>query len=561
MNAKSLLKSMPPLREQEETALNGLFTAYIFRNAAGDIWTSCCGTHKNLLQEGALTSAELDLLAARHTPEPKMRYYTCLNELESKRRVRCPYCGAEAKMKELKYCGGRKNLWEYRRGVVLRQWRGALWALAYDLYKDYRCSSPVLLREVLTAPPDKNLLGIYRFTPGKAECATKHWWSSGNPESYKAQTAPGKSGKMWDIHAPYGYCSEYGTSYEVVGLEELAKSKIKYCGAVELAQSCKPIELLTACCFYPSQIEWLHRIGLDEVIKDLVNRDVKNARAVRWEAKRPRDFLGISPQELRIMQDYCKSITMLPTLKLYRKLSEPRDRKQIPACAEIAGLFSDLRRSEMLWKRTVGRGMKPSAVVAYLKREEATGQIYLDYLDAAEKIGLDLSNPIYLTPKELHRKHDSATNAWAAMQDKEKLKAYYPRLKKLAQRYTYCDGTYFIRPPVSGEEIKREGQLLHHCVGGYADRHLNGATTILFLRDVKRPLKPLVTIEMSGNNIQQIYGWDDERTACPENPNRIPAKILYASILKPWLAWLKAGSKRDKRGLPRKTRQKEKKTA
>lgn len=35
---ESLLKSMPPLREQEEKALNGLFTAYIFRNAAGDIF-------------------------------------------------------------------------------------------------------------------------------------------------------------------------------------------------------------------------------------------------------------------------------------------------------------------------------------------------------------------------------------------------------------------------------------------------------------------------------------------------------------------------------------------
>ena len=261
------------------------------------------------------------------------------------------------------------------------------------------------------------------------------------------------------------------------------------------------------------------------------------------------------------MQDYCKSVTMLPALKLYRRLPEPRDRKQIPACAEIAGLFSDLRRSEMLWKRTVGREMRPSAVVAYLKKEEATGQIYLDYLDAAEKIGLDLNNPIYLTPKELNSKHDRATAAWAAMQDREKLKAYYPRLKKIAQRYTYGDGTYFIRPPVSGEEIKREGKELHHCVGGYADRHLKGATTILFLRDVKRPQKPLATIEVNGNSIQQIHGWDDERTACPENPSRIPAKLLYASILQPWLAWLKAGSKRDKRGLPKKIRQKEKKTA
>lgn len=61
------------------------------------------------------------------------------------------------------------------------------------------------------------------------------------------------------------------------------------------------------------------------------------------------------------------------------------------------------------------------------------------------------------------------------LQGKAKVEKYHRRLQKLVQRYTYTDGTYLIRPPVNGHEIVREGQKLHHCVGGYVDRHLNGA--------------------------------------------------------------------------------------
>ena len=87
-------------------------------------------------------------------------------------------------------------------------------------------------------------------------------------------------------------------------------------------------------------------------------------------------------------------------------------------------------------------------------------------------------------------------------------------------------------------------------MGGYADRHLNGKTTILFLRDRQSPGKSLVTMEMNGNKIVQIHGWDDERTACKANPKRKSPRELYAEFLGPWLAWLEAGSKRDKHGRP-----------
>ena len=101
-------------------------------------------------------------------------------------------------------------------------------------------------------------------------------------------------------------------------------------------------------------------------------------------------------------------------------------------------------------------------------------------------------------------------------------------------------------------EIAAEGKALKHCVGGYAERHLSGSTTILFLRDRRRPGKPLVTIEMRGKEIAQIHGYRNDLYA------KADPREKYAEILEPWLAWLAAGSRRDKRGRPIQPRKKKK---
>ena len=92
---------------------------------------------------------------------------------------------------------------------------------------------------------------------------------------------------------------------------------------------------------------------------------------------------------------------------------------------------------------------------------------------------------------------------------------------------------------------------MHHCVGGYADRHIKGKTTILFLRRQSQPKTPMVTIEMTGNRIIQIHGWDDERTPCKDNPKRKNPRVLYQDFLTVWTQWLEAGSRRDKDGKPK----------
>lgn len=544
---EQLARLAPQLTDAERRQINGLFPAYIFRRRrTGEVWTSCCGVHKCIVH--CENDRQWQVLEADHTPQPQYRWGKCLNPAESGRRVRCPWCGAEAAVKEIGRCGDGKNLWTYRRAVVLRQWRGALWVRAYDCWKDYRL-------ERWTAPPVVKMLGVYRFAPGRAEGISRPWWAGGPLGGYREQTAPGKK-KLWELSAPYGYCIEYGTGYEAVGLEELGKSTFRYCGAEDLQKHCDLIQLLTACCFYGDKIEWLHKLGLHSAVSDLVDRKKKNARLLNWSAEKPRDFLPVPVKTVQALRrDMGNSEQTVEALGLWRRLRGTGAQDSAEACGALVKIAPDYRLDHLtaLMRR---HGLAPGRLVRYL--EKGAGAVALstrlglwtDYMDAAAGVGLNLENPIFLLPRDLDRKHDETTAAWAAMQDLVKDKEYRKRLRKLTRRYSYTDGTYLVRPPVSGAEIKREGQMLHHCVGGYADRHLSGATTILFLRRRDRPGKPLVTIQMYGNAIAQIHGWDDERTACPDNPKRISCRELYGAFLEEWTGWLAAGSRRDKRGRP-----------
>lgn len=100
--------------------------------------------------------------------------------------------------------------------------------------------------------------------------------------------------------------------------------------------------------------------------------------------------------------------------------------------------------------------------------------------------------------------------------------------------------------PKSGSEIVREGKTLHHCVGGYAARHIEGKTTILFLRHEKRPERPWMTIELTGKDtIRQIHGYKNEGYNHAQDPEE-----RYAWFLDAWLGWVHAGSHRDKQKQP-----------
>lgn len=568
--AEELVRLAPELSDPEKLAINALFRAFLFkRNSTGEVWTTCCRKHV-FIRPDTDNADELRILHAPHTPEPQSRWD---NTPPPKMRAKCPYCGKKVTVKELRYSGRRKALWEYQRAVVLRQWRGALWATAWDCFKDYEGKEPVTNAPVLTMLPKAKLLGAYRFTPGKVEAATRVWWSDG-PFDYSYQDTPGKNaghkGGMWHIHSPYGFCSELGKSYDMIGLPELQKSALRWCRLEQVRIASDDfIELLTAACFYPKQVEWLVKLGLQDAVRDLAGRGVKNAAAVKWNANTPAAFLGCGVKELDAITK--ESDRPLVALRIYRALHDMTQAPTPEECAALADCADD-RTLRVLLPRMKRYGLRIPKLISYLEKIRRHGKIhwsnnaalsaYADYITAADGCGLDLSNTIHLLPRDFWEKHDTVTAAWSAIcanrRNSEANAKYKARLPKLTARYLYWSDTLLIRAPVNAGEIVEEGKRLEHCVGGYADRHLSGRTTILFLRRRDKPHVPLVTIEMDGNTIRQVYGYRNDCVACPENPKAIPARKLYGAFLDEWLEWLNAGSKRYKDGRPKLPRKKHK---
>ena len=172
-------------------------------------------------------------------------------------------------------------------------------------------------------------------------------------------------------------------------------------------------------------------------------------------------------------------------------------------------------------------------------------ELYRDYLEAAYHLGRCLEHSKVLWPDDLRRAHDLMTEQWAASQlEAAEQRGRAPASAKDRRlKYEFeLDGLRIVFP-LTAAAIRREGNALKHCVGGYADRHMRGVLTILFLRRAAAPGVPYVTIEMRGNKIEQIHGYDNDRRG--ESPGKTHREFINA-----WLGWLKKGSRRDKDGRP-----------
>lgn len=136
---------------------------------------------------------------------------------------------------------------------------------------------------------------------------------------------------------------------------------------------------------------------------------------------------------------------------------------------------------------------------------------YFDYTGWLEQMGYDMRNEFNLFPKDFKKAHDNMSKQYIKFKDKqarEDAKKFNRLLKKLKQETTDVEAMnldiegLFIRLPNKLEELKKEGEALHHCVGTYMERVRKGETMIFFIRKKEEPEKPYYTLEWHGRVIQ-----------------------------------------------------------
>lgn len=140
----------------------------------------------------------------------------------------------------------------------------------------------------------------------------------------------------------------------------------------------------------------------------------------------------------------------------------------------------------------------------YLSKGKDAG-IWLDYLNMAEQEGYNMHDKAVLFPRELNARHDEIVKRKKLLRTMKKEERYEAR-KKILKKYEYKTKDYVIVIPETLNDIVKEGQELHHCVGNYIDRVADGSTDILFLREKGKEDVPFYTIEVRGLEIIQYRG-------------------------------------------------------
>jgi hypothetical protein len=174
----------------------------------------------------------------------------------------------------------------------------------------------------------------------------------------------------------------------------------------------------------------------------------------------------------------------------------------------------------------------------YTKEQNIQPRLYNDYLQACNYLGLDMTINKNRYPKDFKRWHDIRINEMHSKQaelDKAKKAKFYADFLSVANKYIALENnkkdTYITIIAKSPQELKIEGDTLHHCVGrmGYDKKMLNEQSLIFFVRDKNTPDKPLVTIEYSllTKRILQCYA----------DHNSKPNEQISHYINKQWLPY------------------------
>lgn len=537
----SRLKAFPPIdADRRIREINEFFAGYIFVRNKGEefeYWTSCCNRHEKHRWPARTTSPELSTIR-----------YAVHNF-----RDRCPFCGHSVTYKEYRHLGKKKKLLEYLPVVILTAADGDIYARAYWCRKDY---------SQLEALPTVYAVSAYYFSPAR------HYASQimhpEEPQPYEIIQQCSFNAKQESIREPFTDGGFYGSyaPYYVLGLEELEKSGFKYCEAETylaefdgryrgIGKRSKLMRFLQVAALYPGKTEMLIKRGLAVVVDELVEERRKNASWVDWDANDPKKIFKLSKSEIKtvVLQEIAPHVV-----------------RDYVACGGSIGLEEAQRafcyaRATEYKKVTRAAGVEFDVGYKYIKHQAKRNRQgvrtvlmeWQDYIDMARRLGWDLSQRTVAMPPRLHERHEEAVKEINALKEREQRekeealqKEFEERAEALRKKYNISAGGYFIRIAESAEEIRAEGRSLAHCVGGYAERHMNGATTILFLRSMAMPNESLYTIQMTGNKLMQIHGYKNDLQAGSKQPEEV-----IGWLLNPWLEWVNKGSPRDKNGKAR----------
>ena len=325
------------------------------------------------------------------------------------------------------------------------------------------------------------------------------------------------------------------SNYKVLGTEALRGSFLQYAVTEGFVNDFKS-DIVLASCFaalYPCA-EMLYKMGFKGIISDWIHLRKKNAYCLNIEAesvkelfKLPKATLDYLMREVRADRRVSREISyVFRGIKLFGKDIEGC-RLAIEFCdryhfwysqAELRKVYTLLygdgrydrgRLLEII--RYVDRYREKRCKSSYTDFENALN-FYYDYLHEGDFVKLDFDEHVVRFPKDLKAAHDTAAKLATLVREQETQKTLDTLYERYTERYGFEKYGYKVIAPKSTKEIIAEGKAMHHCVGGYADRHAEGKLAILFIRKVTDIATPYVTVEVNGSTVKQVQGLSNKPT-------------------------------------------------
>lgn len=162
------------------------------------------------------------------------------------------------------------------------------------------------------------------------------------------------------------------------------------------------------------------------------------------------------------------------------------------------------------------------------KRRKLTdiGKDWCDYLSWCRELRIDLTDPYHYFPPDFYKEHDRVAKDYQVHLDevkaekkrqreaeaKKKMEAAKAAMAEIFRSNVGVDAFsikgkgLILVVPTCAQDIRDEGEALHHCVGSYIDRVAKGETNIFFVRKADAPTVPFFTMEFKNGKVVQCRG-------------------------------------------------------
>lgn len=386
---------------------------------------------------------------------------------------------------------------------------------------------------------------ICTFPDGKPKCVSYEWgvykqrgdprWcpDSGRIACAKCILYPGNLPQAW-VHTPMRY-----SALEVLSAN-IPTEAIHYEAAMK------------AYLDFP-RLEWLCKMGLNNLARDIIEDQSYYHRMVSRVDRKGKTIykiLGLTKINIRVLQAVDGNDHVLRLLQVSQQIGLQFKPEQLQEYYETfecnTELLKQAGRKVSLHKlvRYITKeseryplgdkgGCWQYAYMRYKEREDPRierkrnmAKDWLEYLGWCKELKYDLDNMFIYMPTNFRKVHDRTAKEYQELQDrkaaveKERREREAKRnmektRKALEEILKTNEGTdaFSIKGkglvlviPETADDIKTEGETLHHCVGSYVDRVARGETSIFFVRKAESPDEPYFTLEWKNNDVFQCRG-------------------------------------------------------